>query len=557
MAIGAYEGLVGWRYILRRRRRPRVLVVGVSFLTLGAALLLGGLYLHFQTGAELSVFGNTPGTARTLMSAGGGVAAFGFCLSLFGALNTVLTVFSAFSAFMVTIGVAEVILVLGVMNGFQGDLRAKIIDTYAHVVVEPAETGAYIEDYQRVTETVRGVEGVIGATPTLRTEVMLSAPTNLAAVSLQGIDTGSIGQANTLPRILDHGCLEVLDDPRFTCRPWLLRTVVAAHDLDPYALLMLDAPQVALRLSPAEVDRVRRARPNPEDAPEPPEPAAGGDAEADEFAFPEPRRKRAGPPPGLMVGAELRRNLALWPDEVINVVSPFGELGPEGPVPKSRPFHLAGWFSSGMLEFDSKLAYAGLGAVQRFMGLGDVAGAIQIKVDDLENARAVRDRLRAALPDHLRVTDWQERNRNLFSALKLEKIAMFLVLTINILLAAFSITSTLVMTIIERKREIAILMAMGSSAGSIVRIFMAQGAFTGAVGSVIGATIGLSLGLALAKLGLPLNTDVYYISAIPVDVRALDVVSIIVVALLVSLASTIYPARYASRLRPVEGLNAE
>lgn len=568
MAVGAYEGLVGWRYILRRRRSPRVLVVGLLVLLLGAALLGGGLYLHFRTGAELSVFGNTPGTARTLMSAGGGVAAFGFCLSLFGALNTVLTVFSAFSAFMVTIGVAEVILVLGVMNGFQGDLRAKIIDTYAHVVVEPAEHNTHIEDYRALTEKVRAVEGVIGATPTLKTEVMLSAPTNLAAVSLQGIDTGSIGQANTLPRILDHGCLEVLDEPRHTCRPWLLRTAIKLKKPTPFQAMLFDAPHIAFRipaehLPPVLTEKPTR-RPQAEDAPEPrapapPEPddAAPTEALDDEFAFPEPTQKRAGPPPGLMVGAELRRNLALWPDEVINVVSPFGELGPEGPVPKSRPFHLAGWFSSGMLEFDSKLAYAGLDAVQRFMGLGDVAGAIQIKVDDLENARAIRDRLRGVVPDTLRVTDWQERNRNLFSALKLEKIAMFLVLTINILLAAFSITSTLVMTIIERKREIAILMAMGSSGGSIVRIFMAQGAFTGAVGSTIGAAIGLSLGLALATLGLPLNTDVYYISAIPVDVRALDVVAIIVVALLVSLASTVYPARYASRLRPVEGLNAE
>ncbi len=557
MAVGAYEGLVGWRYILRRRRRPQVLVAGLAVLLLGAALFGAGAWMHFRTGAELSVFGNAPGTAQTLMGVGGGVVAFGFCLSLFGALNTFLTVFSAFSAFMVTIGVAEVILVLGVMNGFQGDLRAKIIDTYAHVVVEPGEAGAHIEDYRALTARIRGVEGVVGATPTLRTEVMISAPTNLAAVALQGIDIDSIGQANTLPRTVQHGCLEVLDDPRHTCRPWLLRNAMRLKRPTPFQAMLFDAPHLAFRIPAKDLPPPLPVEPNPEDAPPPDDGAGAADEVEDEFAFPAPRQQRAGPPPGLMVGAELRRNLALWPDEVINVVSPFGELGPEGPVPKSRPFHLAGWFASGMLEFDTKLAYAGLAAVQRFMGLGDVAGAVQIRVDDLENARAVRDRLRAALPGTLRVTDWQERNRNLFSALKLEKIAMFLVLTINILLAAFSITSTLVMTIIERKREVAILMAMGSSNGSVVRIFMAQGAFTGALGSALGSTIGLGLGLTLATLGLPLNTDVYYISAIPVDVRALDVVAIIVVALLVSLASTIYPARYASRLRPVEGLNAE
>ena len=134
---------------------------------------------------------------------------------------------------------------------------------------------------------------------------------------------------------------------------------------------------------------------------------------------------------------------------------------------------------------------------------------------------------------------------------------MFLVLTINILLAAFSITSTLVMTIIERKREIAIMMAMGASRRSILGIFLSQGAFTGAVGSTIGAAIGLSLGYTLANLDLPLNQEVYYISAIPVDLRLLDVVAIIVVAICVSLASTIYPARFAARLKPVEGLSAQ
>ena len=133
---------------------------------------------------------------------------------------------------------------------------------------------------------------------------------------------------------------------------------------------------------------------------------------------------------------------------------------------------------------------------------------------------------------------------------------MFLVLTINILLAAFSITSTLVMTIIERKREIAILSAMGSTQRSIVRIFMAQGGLTGLLGSAIGATMGVLGAWGLSTMSLPLNNDVYYISAIPVDIRIIDVLTIVTVAVLVSLISTIYPAVYAAGLRPVEGLNA-
>lgn len=565
-----YESLVGWRYLLRRHRRPQVLIAGLCLLGIGALLLGVGVWLQSRTGVELSVFGNRPGLSRNLMAAGGAVAALGFCIGLFGALNTFLTVFGAFSAFMVTIGVAVVILVLAVMNGFQGDLRSKIIDTYAHVVVEPAQNGTWIEDYRDLTDRIRRVEGVAGATPTLRTEVMLSAPTNLAAVALLGIETATIGQANTFPSTIRHGCLAVLDNAADACRHWLVESAMKLRTPTAYERLLFDAPHLAMRLRPG--DPLPSAGPSadlpedlPEDLPQPEDPPAPpidpidhlAPPLPDDLGFPAPSRARPGPPPALMIGAELRRNLSLWPDEVINVVSPLGELGPEGPVPKSRAFHLGGWFESGMLEFDTKLAYASLGAVQTFMGLGDVAASIQIRVTDLDHARAVRDRLRAELPPTLRVTDWQDRNRNLFSALQLEKVAMFLVLTINLLLAAFAITSTLVMTIIERKREIAILMAMGSTSGAILRIFIAQGAFTGAVGSLIGATIGLGGGFALATLGLPLNQEVYYISAIPVDVRAFDVAAIIAVAMLVSLISTIYPARYASRLRPVEGLTSE
>lgn len=528
--MGAYEALVGWRYLLRRDASPRVLVVGVLFLLVGGAALGVGWYLETRAGGQLSVFGTRAGLPRTLLAVGGGVATVGACLTLFGGLNTWLTVFGAFSTFMVTIGVAEVILVLGVMNGFQGDLRAKIIETHAHVVVEPAKSGDRLTDYRDLVLKARAVEGVAGATPILRAEVMLKAPTNLAAVVLEGIEIESIGQASRLPDHITHGALPFLTDPK-----------ALDDDLQKRRQRPGPTPQ---KTTPGEL-----AVTDPEDAP-PPAPAPGGF-----MAFPAPSKVKAAAPPGLLVGIELRRNLALWPGEVLDVISPLGELGPEGPIPKSRPFRVGGWFKTDMLEYDTKLAYASIGSVQRYLGLGDVAGAIRIQATDLEASRAVRDRLRAALGPHVRVTDWRERNRNLFSALKLEKIAMFLVLTINILLAAFSITSTLVMTIIERKREVAILSAMGSSRAGVVRIFTSQGAFTGLVGALIGTAIGLAGGYILSVVPLPLDPNVYYISAIPVDVRWVDVVAINVVALLVSLVSTVYPAWYAASLRPVEGLS--
>ncbi len=538
MWTGAYENLIGWRYLLRRKASPRLLFVGLSLVVTGGAVLGLGAWLQSQSGEAISVFGMGASASREIMGGGAIILVIGLCASLLGFLNTFMTIFSAFSTFMITIGVAEVILVLGVMNGFQGDLRQKIINTYAHVTIEKEASNEWLETYDDLIDRARKVPGVIGASPVLRTEVMLNAPTNLAAVALVGVDTKTISETSQIPLQLKKGCLDVLDDSDAQCEQ------------------LEDGPAL---LKGSDRDQVTNMPTNLGTKTRPPDASSVAEAADtdDEMAFPLPAKVKSGPPPALLIGAELRRNLSLWPQEVISVVSPMGDLGPNGPIPKSRPFHLGGWFESGMLEFDTKLAYAGIHEVQAFMGVGDVASAVQIRVDNLEGARQVRNALREQLPKGLRITDWQERNHGLFSALQLEKVAMFLVLTINILLAAFSITSTLVMTIMERRREVAILMAMGSSQRSILKIFVSQGAFTGICGSILGATIGLTAGFMLAKLGLPLNEEVYYISAIPVDVRALDVLAIILVAMLVSLGSTIYPALFASRLRPVEGLKAE
>jgi lipoprotein-releasing system permease protein len=433
----------------------------------------------------------------------------------------------------------EVILVLGVMNGFQKDLRTKILDTQAHVVIDAPDGSQYFGDYRALTEKARTVEGVTGATPFLQTEVMITSPTNLQPALLKGVDISTVGQANRLPETVKEGRLEALERPE----------LVKPFSLDDHPSLG-DLPDGRDRArAAAGLDLEDAATPSAPD----PELAAAG------MEIPAPAAATAGRGvlPALLLGTELRRNLNLWAGERLNIVSPIGDLGPNGPIPKSRPFRVAGWFESGMLEFDTRLAYTSIGALQRYLGLEDVVGGIQVRVADIEQARAVRDRLRALLGDSVRVSDWQELNSNLFSALKLEKIAMFLVLSINILLAAFAITATLVMTIIERRRQVAILSAMGAHPGGIVRIFMSQGLFNGALGAGVGAALGLSLGLGLSAVQLPMDGSVYYLPNIPVDVRVVDVAAIVLVALAISVLSTIYPAIYAARLRPVEGLSAE
>lgn len=542
MALTGYESVVGWRYLLRPKANPRVLLIGLAIVALGGAAVAIGYFAQPETpyGTRSLLWIEDPLWRGVVMS-GAGIAALGVCIAVFGILHTFLTTFSAFSAFMVTIGVAEVILVLGVMNGFQKDLRQKIIDTHAHVVIEPPGSGPGLPDYRDVAVRARAVEGVIGVSPYLSTDVMLSSRTNLAPVMFMGIDIETVGESSKLPQMLEHGSLDVLVRPD-AVEPVDVRGPHMSSEIKTFEHL-INAQNASIEM--------KRAAESPDAEPSVAA-AAGNPLSAFDMSFPVPTKHNV--VPTLLLGAELRRNLNIWPGELVNVISPYGDLSPGGLTPKSRPFRVAGWFESGMLEFDTKLAYASLESVQHYMGVGDEISGIQVRVADLEAARGVRNRLREALGGTAHITDWQERNRNLFSALKLEKVAMFLVLTINILLAAFSITGTLVVTILERKREIAILRTMGATNGGILRIFLSQGAFAGLVGSAFGSLIGLGGGVALARMGLPMNPDVYYISAIPVDVRAPDVVAIIFVALLVSVASTLYPALYAARLRPIEGL---
>jgi len=535
-----FERFVGWRYLLRTHRRPAVLLVGLSLVAAGALALFGAQWALGEDFAA-SIFGSGTAVGRVFLGLGAGLVGLGACTSLFGVLNLFLTAFSAFSAFMVAIGVMVVILVLGVMNGFQADLRTKIIDTQAHVIIEPADPSEYLSDYRDVAERARGVPEVLGATPYLQTEVMLTSRTNLQPALLKGIEVATVVEANRLPSLIKEGDLESLNEPS-RVKPFDLRRHPALRD-------EAETRQRDLEQRIAEVEaQLRAAAPEP-----PPEP----DLEAAGMALPLPKHRDETTHPTVLLGIELRRNLGLWPGESLNVVSPLGDLGPNGPVPRSRPFRLAGWFESGMLEFDTRFAYASLATVQRYLSLEDVAGAVQVRVKDLDRAREVRDRLQALLGPGVRVSDWQQLNRNLFSALELEKIAMFLVLSMNILLAAFAITLTLLIAIRGRRRQIAILNAIGAPQAAVLRIFIAQGAFTGAIGACLGAACGVGLGLALSALELPMDGSVYYLPSIPVDVRARDVLAIMAVAQLISVLSTLHPARYAARMKPVQGLVME
>jgi lipoprotein-releasing system permease protein len=258
--------------------------------------------------------------------------------------------------------------------------------------------------------------------------------------------------------------------------------------------------------------------------------------------------------PGVLVGKELVKNLHLYVGQEVRIISPLAEDTPAGPVPRTRYLRVAGTFFTGMYEYDFKLVYVALSPLQSFLDLQDEVGGIEIRVTDPLETGPVLQAIRAALPPGYRVQDWKEINRNLFSALKLEKIAMFLVLAIIILVASFSIVSNLIMVVVEKAKEIALLKTLGATDASVVSIFVAQGFFIGLVGMIVGVTHGLVACYLGRVYGLPLDPEVYYIDQLPIHVESLAVIAVAVAGVAISVVATLYPAFMAARLRPMEGL---
>jgi len=262
--------------------------------------------------------------------------------------------------------------------------------------------------------------------------------------------------------------------------------------------------------------------------------------------------------PAIIVGKELARMLAVQPGDSVTVVSPMGKMTPVGRVPQNRKFTVTAIFDSGMYEYDATMVYISLKEAQDFLGLDDRATGVEVKVADIYKA----DRIGSAVSNKLGypywAKDWKQMNRSLVSALKLEKIAMFIILIMIVLVGALNIISTLVMVVMEKNKDVAILRAMGATQKSVMTVFMVQGLLVGVVGTLVGLASGLGLCHLLAKYKfIELPSDVYYISTLPVRVEMLDVVLVVTAAVVISFVATLYPSWHASRLDPVESLRYE
>ncbi|HSO00491.1 MAG TPA: ABC transporter permease [Candidatus Nanopelagicales bacterium] len=435
-----------------------------------------------------------------------------------------LTVISVLS--MAGVGVSSCALcsVTSIMGGFGADLKRKILGNNAHIVVDASRPGGF-DDWEDQLAGVRIALAPAGgaATPIVAGDAMGSSSSNTAGALVRGIDPETIGQVIDLKNNIEVGKFEYLTAPE--------------------------------RLTELPPDEVIGRGPGGEPYFKGPDLRFTQDVDPTVKEF---LRKQTRIHPGVIIGRELAKSLHVLVGDEVTLLSPIGELGPTGVMPKSRRFRVAAIFYSGMYEYDASHAYVLLDQAQRFFNLENKITHIDVRVPDPERVAEVRPLVeRAVNGSGLRVRDWMEMNRNLFSALKLEKIATFIILSIAIAVASFCIVCTLLLMVTEKGKEIAILKALGASDGAVMRIFMLEGVIIGAIGTIFGVGTALATCLGLSWFGVRLDPDVYYIDRLPVNVNGVDYALVALAALVICTVATLYPARAASRLSPVDGLRYE
>lgn len=384
----------------------------------------------------------------------------------------------------IALGVATLIVVVGVMTGFQREFRDKILGTQSHIVI--TRSGATLmREWRDILQKASDHEGVVAASPFVYGQAMFSFNNRVLGAVVRGIVPDQEIDVTDIRRYLKDGVLKKILEKTSAGRP------------------------------------------------------------------------------GIIIGAELAKNLHLKEGDTVMMVSPVGVVTPMGLVPRTKKFQVVGVFRSGFYQYDAGLSFISMKESQAFFGFGKSVTGVHLRVKDIFSAERISRKIQGTLSGNYLSRSWQEMNRNLFSALKTEKTTLTILLLVVVVVAAFNIIGSLVMVVMEKGREIAILKSMGATSGAILRIFFVQGAFIGLLGAVLGTGGGLVLGWNLhivedfleRAFGLDiLPPSVYHIEKLPVQMTPFDVSVTAVVAFIICLAATLYPAWRASRVDPVENL---
>ena len=417
----------------------------------------------------------------------------------------------------VAAGVASLVVAMAITNGFRQDLQQRLLGSTSHISLQRvADDG--IQNWPTLMDRLSKEPHVVAAAPAIFEQVLISRGPRARGAVLKGMIPQYERKVGDLLNSVKEGSAEALEEtPAPSQRAGDAR--VGAGD------------------SPAHSDRTTQ-----KDSPDSLEGV----------------QQRVAAMPPIVLGKEMADNLGATVGSTVLVTSPQGELTPFGMVPKYNRFHVVGIFSSGFFDYDSSWAFVRLSDAQKLFGLGDLVSVVEFKIDDIFKADQITTQLEAAAGKGFMATNYLEQNKALFHALRLERLVTFITIGLIVFVAALNILISLIMMVMEKTKDIAVLMSMGTRRAQVRNLFIAQGVLIG----VIGTAIGLVLGYAISYAGghyhvLTLSPEVYSIDYVPFAPRAIDGLWVALFAVLISFVATLYPSWSASRILPAEALRYE
>lgn len=516
LQVSNFELRIGWRYLYGHQRDRLMIVAALISLAFTG---LSALMLALSSGANpLAVIAVVVGLIAT---------------SVFGLL-ALFSVFISVSVLGVALGVAALTIVLAVTTGFEAQFREKVLGVNAHVIVQKSQST--FAEYRDVMDKAKAIDpDVLAVQPFIFAEMLVTrGKGHLSGVAIKGIDPELVSGVLDLQKHMIEGSVESLKKK---------------GDAD------VTKPITSPSQGGADAGADGRGSPS--------EPGGADGADDDGPVDPGADPHANSPDeqlPAIIMGKELAHKLRAKVGDVVTVVVPLSNIDfdtwrAKSSAPRTRKFLVTGVFYSGFDEYDRRLMYTALENTQELIGRGDQVMGVELKVKDVARAAAIARKLEQKLggPPY-QVEDWYQLNHNLFTALRIQKAVLVVILTLIIAVAAFNMVSALTMIVTDKTRDVAILKSMGTQSTSVAAVFQVMGLAIGGVGTLLGVIIGLTTAIVTRNYGYHLDPKVYLIDRLPIELRPLEVLLVIGVTMVISLLATIGPALSAASLRPVEGL---